>query len=484
MYVLTAWTPECLLLAGALVVLFTGLLRPPPFLLSGLTQIFLGLSGLALGFACFMSVANPTPDLWFLDHFACGMKLLIALSAWFVVGLGARYTRDEGMGGGEYYALILCSVLGMFVVSSAAHFMVLFAGLELFALCIYALVASQRSEAKGLEAAIKYFITGALASGLLLYGLSLLYGATGVFGFASMHKALLALHGAHPMLLAFGLMGIVCGMAFKLGVVPFHLWVPDVYEGAPVSMMVWIGTVAKLAAFAVWVRLFWGVLAPIASIWQPIMLWLGLLSILIGNIAAIAQDHFQRMLAYSSIAHMGYLLLAIHLNQQATWSASLFYLLAYVLGTLVAMGVMLLLHNKDVKIGRIASLAGLHQTHPCLAFLMLLAMFSLAGIPPFFGFVAKWQLISQLVIREEVVYAVFAMLMAVVGAYYYLRVVRVMYFDAPRVHPSEDGGGGKAVPDIKLLQHSVARVSGSLTLVCGLGLLVFGVCPTMIPSFL
>ncbi len=481
MSLISMWIPEGIVLLAAIIILLTGLRLKNAKLLAGLARFSLLLTMLATilikTYSWKHHLDTLISELWFMDHIAFVMKLTIEITAWFVLGLGVHYTQHEDIGSGEYYALTLFAVLGMLIVASAAHFMVLFVGLELFSLAIYALVASQCHISIGIEAAIKYFVTGALASGLLLYGISLIYGATGQLAFVPLMQDLGVIANGHSLLISFGVICILVGVAFKLGVAPFHMWVPDIYEGAPLSVMLWIATTAKIAAFAILVRLLWNVLAPLGSIWQPLVQFLALLSILVGNTAAIAQSNFQRMLAYSSIAHMGYLLLAVQLNTESAWSVALFYMLSYVIGTLTAVAVILLLQHKHAHIKQINDLCGLHQRHPWLAFILLLAMFSLAGVPPLLGFMAKWQIVQMLIEQQQIGYAITAMLLTIVGAYYYLRIIKVIYFDD--LQPL-DPAKPNIYPPALLAVQPTASIMAAL---CGGSLLFLGIFPAQLLQF-
>jgi len=386
-----------------------------------------------------MVVVDPMGS-W-LKCFSC-----IALMVSLVYGRPYAYARDM-LRGGEFFTLSLFALLGMFVMISGHNFLVIYMGLELLTLCSYALVALRRDNATATEAAMKYFVLGALASGFLLYGLSMLYGATGSLDLNEVYNAIASRQVKHQVLV-FGLVFIVAGLAFKLGAVPFHMWLPDVYQGAPTAVTLLIGGAPQLAAFAICLRLLVEGLLPLAFDWQQMLALMAIGSLLIGNLAAIAQSNLKRMLAFSTISQMGFLLLGMlsgvvngnQLNAESAYSAAMFYAITYVLTTLAAFGVIMLLARAGHESEEITDLAGLNQRSPLYAGVMAVVMFSLAGLPPLVGFYAKLSVLQALISSQQtsyVVLAVFAVLMSLVGAFYYLRIVKVMYFDEPvsPVHP-------------------------------------------------
>jgi len=365
------------------------------------------------------------------------------------------YLADRGLYRGEYFVLVLFAALGMMVMISASHFLTLYLGLELMSLCLYSLVALDRDSALSTEAAMKYFVLGALASGLLLYGMSMIYGATGSLHIGEVAKGaarILQADQSSKAVLAFGLVFIVSGLAFKVGVVPFHMWIPDVYHGAPSAVTLFISTGPKLAAFAMAIRLLVNALPALAADWQPMLVILSVLSMAIGNLAAIAQSNIKRMLAYSTISHMGFMLLGLlsgvvggnTLSAPEAWSSAMFYAVVYVLMSLGAFGMVVLLSRSGFEAERIEDFKGLNARSPWLAFMMLLLMFSLAGVPPTVGFYAKLAVLQAVLGAGQVWLAVVAVLFALVGAFYYIRVVKVMYFDEPvesaPVRPRLDAG--------------------------------------------
>jgi NADH-quinone oxidoreductase subunit N len=370
------------------------------------------------------------------------LKCFAAVAMMFTLVYARPYAADRDMlRGGEMFTLSLFSLLGMFVMISGNNFLVIYLGVELLTLSSYALVALRRDNATATEAAMKYFVLGALASGFLLYGLSMLYGATGSLDVSMVFKAVATGHIKHQVLV-FGLVFIVAGLAFKLGVVPFHMWVPDVYQGAPTAVTLMIGGAPKLAGFAIFIRLLVEGLLPLAIDWQQMLGVLCVGSLLIGNLAAIAQTNLKRMLAFSTISQMGFVLLGLlsgvvngnTLSAANAYSSSMFYVITYVLTTLATFGVILLLAREGFESEEISDLAGLNQRSPLYAGVMALCLFSMAGIPPMVGFYAKLSVLQALITSGQTSYlvlAIFAVMMSLIGAFYYLRVVKVMYFDKP-----------------------------------------------------
>ena len=403
------------------------------------------------------------------------LKCFAALAMFATLVYGRRYAGDRDMlaRGGEMFSLALYALLGMFVMISGHNFLVIYLGLELLTLSSYALVALRRDDSQAIEAAMKYFVLGALASGFLLYGMSMVYGATGSLDLAEVLKAIAGgeatLKGS-AQVLVLGLVFVVAGLAFKLGVVPFHMWVPDVYHGAPTAITLMIGGAPKLAAFAIVIRLLVEGLLPLAVDWQQMLAVLSVVSLLVGNLAAIAQTNLKRMLAFSTISQMGFMLLGLLAgvvagdsgNMANAYSSSMFYVITYVLTTLGTFGVILLLSRNGFESENISDLAGLNQRSPLYAGVMAICMFSLAGVPPLVGFYAKLSVLQALLASSHPLYiglAVFAVMMSLVGAFYYLRLVKVMYFDAP-TQTADIVAGADA--------RSVLSLNGALVLVLGI----------------
>ena len=362
------------------------------------------------------------------DGVSTVLKIAMLLSAAVALGYSWNYLKKHNLDNGEFVALVLFGTLGMMVIASAASMLTAYLGLELLSLSMYALVALKRDDKIATEAAMKYFVLGALASGLLLFGMSIVYGATGSISLGGIS---LALAKANTTAVALGLIFIAAGVAFKLGVVPFHMWVPDVYTGAPTAVTLILATSPKIAAFALAYRLFGTGLSPASEDWSIILAVIATLSVVLGNLIAIAQTNIKRMLAYSAIANMGFLLLGFVAGGKDGYAAALFYAIAYAITGLVSFGILVLLSGRGVEFENIDDLKGLNQRSPWYAFLMLIAMFSLAGIPPTIGFWAKLSVIEAIVGTGYTWIAVIAVLASLVGAFYYLRVVRVMYFSEP-----------------------------------------------------
>ena len=377
------------------------------------------------------------------DPMADVLKLMIYLSTSLMLIYTRTYITLRGMFRGEFYALVLFAVAGMMIMVSGQHFLTLYMGLELLSLCLYALVAMDRDNSRAAEAAMKYFVLGALASGMLLYGMSMLYGATGSLNISEVASSLLNGVQNRPVLVL-GLVFIVAGLAFKLGAVPFQMWVPDVYEGSPTAVTLFIGSVTKLAAFALVIRLLVQGLFVLAIDWQGMLIIMAVLSIVIGNITAIAQTSLKRMLAYSTISHVGFLLYGIMSASINGFASAMFYIVSYVLMTLAGFGIILLLSRKGFEADKLDDLKGLNQRSSWYAFLMLITMFSMAGVPPTLGFYAKFAVLQAALQAGMVWLVVFAVLMAVIGAFYYLRIVKLMYFDEPK-----DKAAIKSTPEMR-----------------------------------
>jgi NADH-quinone oxidoreductase subunit N len=389
---------------------------------------------------------------------------LLKFFSYIVVAAMLFYSRAylvaRGLFRGETFVLALTALLGMMVMISAHSFITLYMGLELQALSLYAMVAMHRTSNRASEAAMKYFVLGALASGMLLYGMSMVYGATGSLDIDAIAQAIFAGRG-NRTLLVFGLVFIVSGLAFKLGVVPYHMWVPDVYHGAPTPVTLLIGTAPKLAAFAITLRMLAVALGGLEFDWQGMLMVLSLLSMILGNLIAIAQTNIKRMLAYSTIANMGFMLLGFVAADPNGFSAAMFYSVAYVLTSLAGFGMVLLLSREGFEADNLDDFKGLNQRSPWWAFMMLLVMFSLAGVPPTLGFYAKFTVIQAIVQQGFVWLAVVAVMASLIGAFYYLRLVKLMYFDEP-------------VDNSPLEVRADTRVLLSAN---GLALLVFGMLP-------
>lgn len=387
------------------------------------------------------------------DLLADFLKLLLYLAVIFAIIYGRDYLVARQLDKGEYYLLVLFATLGMMVMISAAHFLTIYIGLELLSLSLYALVAIDRDSPRATEAAMKYFVLGALASGLLLYGMSMVYGATGTLEIGGVAQAL-HLGVANKTVLVFGLVFVVSGIAFKLGAVPFHMWVPDVYQGSPTPITLLIASAPKLAAFAMALRMLVYGMFELAEHWQSMLMLLALLSIAVGNLAAIAQTNIKRMLAYSAISHMGFMLLGLmsgvvgpdrHFALNA-YSSAMYYAVAYVVMSLGGFGMILLMSRAGYEAEHLEDFKGLNRRSPWFAAVMMAVMFSMAGVPFFVGFFAKFSVLLAAIDAGYIAVAVFAVMFSLIGAFYYLRVVKLMYFDAPT-----DASPIVASPDMRFL---------------------------------
>ena len=362
------------------------------------------------------------------DGISVVLKQFILLTSALSLFYARNYMRERSLLVGELYLLVLFATLGMMLLVSAGSLITVYLGLELLALSSYALVAMNRDSASSAEAAIKYFVLGALASGLLLYGMSMIYGATGSLDLATITGKFGQVE--HPGWLAFGLVFLVCGIAFKVGAAPFHMWLPDVYHGAPTAVTVFIGSAPKIAAFGLAFRLLEGGLGPLSGQWTLMLAILAVASLAVGNVLAIAQSNLKRMLAYSTISHVGFMLLGFVGGTPAGYSAAMFYIISYTMTATVAFGMIALLARKGFECEEIDDFKGLNQRSPWYAAIMGIAMFSLAGVPPLFGFFAKLLVLKAAIDAGFLWLAIVAIVFAIIGIYYYLRVVKVMYFDA------------------------------------------------------
>jgi NADH-quinone oxidoreductase subunit N len=367
-------------------------------------------------------------DSYIKDALSNVLKIAIYLINIAVLMYSTSYLKERDLFKGEYYVLAVFATLGMSVMVSAHHFLTLYLGLELMSLCLYAMVAMHRDSKVATEAAMKYFILGALASGMLLYGMSIIYGVTGNLAISAIATAIQT-GDLNNTVLSFGLVFLVIGVAFKLGAVPFHMWLPDVYEGAPTAMTLFIATTPKLAAFAMMIRILVEGLGELQVYWQDMLIMLAVLSVILGNVVAIAQTNIKRMLAYSTISHVGFILLGVISGTEAGYAGSLFYALTYALMTLAAFGMVILMSRRGFEAEEIEDYKGLSKRHPWFALMMLIVMFSMAGIPPLVGFYAKLAVLKSVVDVGLLWVAVLVVLMSVIGAFYYLRVIKVMYFD-------------------------------------------------------
>ena len=383
------------------------------------------------------------------DPMADVLKLFMYLVSAIVFIYARGYLIERDLFKGEFYTLGLFGLLGMMIMVSASNFLTIYLGLELLSLSLYALVALQRDSSVASEAAMKYFVLGAIASGLLLYGMSLLYGVAGTLDiqiFADSLASKGAESNAKNLVLVLGMVMVIAGMAFKLGAVPFHMWVPDIYHGAPTAVTLYISAAPKIAAFALIMRLLVEGLGSMHAQWQDILILMAILSMGIGNIIAIAQANIKRMLAYSTISHVGFIMLGILSGNNDGYSAAMFYAIVYSIMSAGGFGVVLLMSHKGFEADRLDDYKGLNDRSPWYAFMMLILMFSMAGVPPTLGFYAKLSVLQSVVQADLVWLAVVAVIFSIIGVFYYLRIIKLMYFDK-----SDDTTPITSTPDMKLI---------------------------------
>lgn len=466
--------PEIILLVMGMAILILDALSSGArrTLAYGLSLVTLAVLALVSFWQWNMGLVGET---FFGMYIADPLAHLLKMASYIAVALTLIYGREyvqsrDMLRGGEFYVLVLFALLGQMVMISAGNFLTIYLGLELMSLALYALVAIRRDHAQSTEAAMKYFVLGALASGFMLYGMSMLYGATGNLDLRNIADAVNS--GQIDYLpLTFGVVFLVAGLAFKLGAVPFHMWVPDVYQGSPTAVTLVLAAAPKLAAFAITLRILVVGLGDLTTDWQPMLLILAFLSLAIGNLTAIMQTNFKRMLAYSTISHMGFILLGLASGSldgdkqfdTESYGSALFYMLTYVLTTLASFGLIMLMTREGHECEEISDLKGLNRRSPWMAALLLILMCSLAGLPPLVGFDAKLLILQTLLKSDRLWMAIVAVLFSLIGAFYYLRVIKVMYFDEPEA----------AAPTMT----TVYWVPRSLIIINGLAVLVIGLMP-------
>ena len=390
------------------------------------------------------------------DTFGDLLKIFIVIVSIGVFLFSKEYLNQNNFYKGEFFTLGLFAILGMFVMVSSYNFITLFVGLEIMSLAMYAMIAMQRDSSAATEAAMKYFVLGALATGLLLYGMSMLYGATGTLTIPEVAEVV-ASGKADAVVLSFGVVFIVIGLGFKLGAVPFHMWVPDVYHGSPTAVTLFIGAAPKIAAFAIVYRLLIDAVPGLVTDWQQLLIIMAVLSLVVGTVIALVQTNLKRLLAYSGISHIGFLLLGFIAATPEGYSAAMFYIIVYAITSVAAFGMIITLARNGEQFDTLDDFKGLNNRNPWLAAMMLMVMFSMAGIPPFVGFYAKLVVLEEVITAGFVWLALIGVVTAVAGAFYYLRVVKVMYFDAPAVE-------GELKPTTKEMAVAVSVFSISLLL--------------------
>ena len=427
--------PEILIATMACVVLIADLFvteqrRGLTHTLAILTLVFAAIVTMRLMMAP-GEVATAFAETFVRDRFSDVLKLFAYLTLAIAFVYAKHFLRSAGLFKGEFYALSLFALLGVMIMISAGSMLTLYLGLELLALSSYSLVALDRDSELGSEAGMKYFVLGSLASGILLYGISLIYGATGSLQLSTIATALISGGVSDSLMLSFGLAFVVVGISFKLGAVPFHMWLPDVYQGAPAGVTLLISSLPKLGYLALAIRLLADGLGGLHADWKMMLAVIAAASMVLGNVVAIAQSNFKRMLAYSTISHVGFILLGILAGSAAGYAAAMFYTIVYALMSSGAFAVMILLSRDGVEAENIDDFKGLGRRSPWYALMMLMIMFSLAGVPVFVGFFAKWQVIAAAIDAGFMWLSILAVLTAVIGAFYYLRIVKLMYFDEP-----------------------------------------------------
>lgn len=455
--------PEIFLLSAIVVILLLDLFLTKAFkqLTYYLTQLSLLIAGILsfnlIGHAETVILSNS----FVLDDLASVFKVFMMAATIIAMVYARHYLVQHQLFRGEYFVLIMLSVLGMMVMVSGYSLLTLYLGLEILSLSLYTLIAIARHRSVAVEAALKYFVLGAIASGLLLYGMSMIYGISGSLNIADIANFAnsATMTSREVLVVNFGLVFLVIGVAFKLGAVPFHMWVPDVYEGSPTATTLFISTVPKIAAVAMLVRLLVDGLGSMQAYWSDLFMVLAILSIAIGSIVALMQTNIKRMLAYSTISHIGYVLLGFSTGIITGYGAAVFYVLSYVLMSLVAFGVIILLNKKGFEADLISDYKGLSSTSPWFALMMLMVLLSMAGVPPFIGFYAKLFVLQQVVSNGMITLAIIAVVFAVIGAYYYLKIIKSMYFEK-----SEKALSVSAPMDMQM----VVSINAVLILVVGL----------------
>ena len=426
--------PEIFVLSMAMVVLMTDLFIKPSmrWIIFTLSQFTLLGGAYLTGQHFNHQIEFAFSNMFVRDGLADLLKMMTYAGTSLIFFYSRSYMKDRNLYRGEYFSLVLFALLGMMIMISSHNMLLVYMGLELLSLCLYSLTALDRDNQKATESAIKYFVLGALASGLLLYGMSMIYGATSSLDLTVISTALLNNPTDHAILIL-GLVFVVAGLAFKLGAVPFQMWVPDVYEGSPSSIAMLISSVPKLAAFAITVRILGDGLQSLMVDWKQMMLIMAVLSIGIGNVTAVAQKNIKRMYAYSTISHIGFILFGLMSGTLNGYASSLFYVVSYMFMTLVSFAVLMMMSRKNFECETLEDFKGLNKKSPWYAFLMLITMLSMAGIPPTIGFYAKFMVLQAAFDAGFAGFVVYAVMMALVGMFYYMRIVKLMYFDEPKL---------------------------------------------------
>jgi len=454
--------PEIFMLSAAVVILLLDLYTSERFqnLTYYLTQITLFVTGY-LAFTLIGESQVIFDGTFVLDTMGSTLKIFTMGFAMVALVYTRHYLKVHNLFKGEYFVLALLSILGMMVMISAHSLLTIYLGLEIMSLSLYTLIAIARDRATAVEAALKYFVLGAIASGLLLYGMSMIYGITGALDIAQIatFATSATLVSEQVLILNFGLVFLVIGIAFKLGAVPFHMWVPDVYQGAPTSVTMFLSTVPKIAAAAMLIRLMIDGLGAMQAYWSDLFMVLAILSIALGSLVALMQSNIKRLLAYSTISHIGFILLGFATGVIEGYGAAVFYVLAYILMSLAAFGSIIALNKQGFEAEQVSDFRGLSKHSPWFALIMLVVMLSMAGVPPFIGFFSKLFILQQVVSAGYVYLAIIAVVFAVISAYYYLQIIKTMYFD---------DADKEIVVTAPLDMKVVLSINGILILVIGL----------------
>ena len=426
--------PELFILLMACLILMLGVFSKngAPRASYYLSQITLIMAALVVGHIYYLGADQAVyafHQLFVLDALAVVLKIFILIAMVFTFWYSHLYNQSQRVASNEFHVLGLLATLGMMILVSAYHFVTLFLGMELMSLPVYAMVAMMRERSRCVEAAMKYFIIGSVASGIFLYGLSLFFGATHSLNLLSVAQAISITPANQSLMLYFGLVFVIAGIAFKLGAAPFHSWVPDVYDGAPDSVTLFISAAPKIAAFGLAFRFLMDAAPGLHVQWEPVLMVIALLSIALGNVVALVQTNIKRLLAYSSIAHMGYIVLGLACSTKQGDAAALFYMVTYALTSLGAFGMITIMSRAGFEMTKISDFSGLGTRQPWFAFLLLLMLFSLAGIPPMVGFIAKLGILEALINVHSVWLAVVAIIFSIIGVYYYIRMIKIMYFE-------------------------------------------------------
>ncbi|QKQ23738.1 NADH-quinone oxidoreductase subunit NuoN [Candidatus Ruthia endofausta] len=425
--------PEIFLLSAIVVILLLDLFLDKRF--KQVTYYLIQFSLLVTGLLAFNLINHPQTiifdDSFVLDNMASVFKVFMMGATMVAMVYSRHYLRAHSLFRGEYFVLVLLSVLGMMVMISGYSLLTLYLGLEILSLSLYALIAIARERADAIEAALKYFVLGAIASGLLLYGMSMIYGISGSLNINDIASFVSNVNLAprETLIINFGLVFLVIGIAFKLGAVPFHMWVPDVYQGAPTSVTLFISTVPKIAAVAMLLRILVDGLGSMHAYWSDLFMVLSILSIALGSVVALMQTNIKRMLAYSTISHVGFIMLGFVTGTLTGYGAATFYMLVYVLMSLAAFGMIILLNKQGFEVDQISDFRGLSKHAPWFALMMLIIMLSMAGVPPLVGFYSKFFILQEVISAGFIMIAVIAVIFAVISAYYYLQIIKSMYFD-------------------------------------------------------